>query len=173
METAIPPGDIETEAPPSLAVPPKIEPSGGVCQHCGSAIEDKYAFCWNCGKPMQATKQSVTKRPKNPSRRLIIDMNDIPDLQASPFDEDDRPASFPPHLPREQKRLKRGNGSGLKLMLVLMVAGVGLVSGNGGNVVAETFVANHDGGIGGANGGFNFAVRAELRADCHCRNDPG
>ena len=129
METAIPPGDIETEAPPSLAVPPKIEPSGGVCQHCGSAIEDKYAFCWNCGKPMQATKQSVTKRPKNPSRRLIIDMNDIPDLQASPFDEDDRPASFPPHLPREQKRLKRGNGSGLKLMLVLMVAGVGLVSG--------------------------------------------
>jgi len=127
METAIPPGDIETEAPPSLAVPPKIEPSGGVCQHCGSAIEDKYAFCWNCGKPMQATKQTVTKRPKNPSRRLIIDMNDVPELP--PFDEDDRPVSFPPQLPREQKRLKRGNGSGLKLMLVLMVAGVGLVSG--------------------------------------------
>jgi len=127
METAIPPGDIETEAPPSLAVPPKIEPSGGVCQHCGSAIEDKYAFCWNCGKPMQATKQTVTKRPKNPSRRLIIDMNDVPELP--PFDEDDRPVSFPPQLTREQKRLKRGNGSGLKLMLVLMVAGVGLVSG--------------------------------------------
>jgi hypothetical protein len=76
---------------------------------------------------MQATKQTVTKRPKNPSRRLIIDMNDIPELP--PFDEDDRPVSFPPQLPREQKRLKRGNGSGLKLMLVLMVAGVGLVSG--------------------------------------------
>lgn len=126
-EPAIPPGDIETEAPPSLAAAPKVEPSGGVCQHCGSAIEDKYAFCWNCGKPMQATKQAETKRPKNPSRRLIIDMNDVPDLP--PFDEDDRPVSFPPQLPREQKRLKRGNGSGLKLMLVLMVAGVGLLSG--------------------------------------------
>jgi hypothetical protein len=58
---------------------------------------------------------------------LIIDMNDVPDLP--PFAEDDRPASFPTQLPHEQKRLKRGNCSGLKLMLVLMVAGVGLVSG--------------------------------------------
>jgi hypothetical protein len=32
-------------------------------------------------------------------------------------------------LPRESKRLKRGNGSGLKLMLVLAVAGSALVSG--------------------------------------------
>jgi hypothetical protein len=126
-EPAIPAADIETEAPPSLAASPRIEPSGGVCQHCGSAIEDKYAFCWNCGKPMQATKPVETKRPKNPSRRLIIDMNDVPDLP--PLEEGHLPASFPPQLPRESKRLKRGNGSGLKLMLVLMVAGVALVSG--------------------------------------------
>ena len=127
-ELATPPGDIETEAPPSLAAPPKIEPAGGgVCQHCGSAIEDKYAFCWNCGKPMQPTKPSETKRPKNPSRRLIIDMNDVPDLP--PFEESPRLGAFSPELPREQKRLKRGNGSGLKLILVLLVAGTALVSG--------------------------------------------
>jgi hypothetical protein len=126
-EPAIPPADIETEAPPSLAAPSRNVTSGGVCQHCGSAIEDKYAFCWNCGKPMQPTKHAETKRPKNPSRRLIIDMNDVPDLP--PLDEGQRPTSFPVELPREQKRLKRGNGSGLKLMLVLMVAGVALVSG--------------------------------------------
>jgi hypothetical protein len=126
-EAAIPPGDIETEAPPTVIVPPKTEPGGGVCEHCGSAIEDKYAFCWNCGKPMQSTKPSETKRPKNPSRRLIIDMNDVSDLP--PFDEGHRPVSYPIELPREQKRLKRGNGSGLKLMLVVMVAGVALVSG--------------------------------------------
>jgi hypothetical protein len=127
VESVIPPGDIETEAPPSAAEPPKIETAGGVCQHCGSAVEDKYAFCWNCGKPMRATKPAETKRPKNPSRRLIIDMNDAPDLP--PFDEAHRPANFSSQLSREQKRLKRGNGSGLKLMLVVMVAGVALISG--------------------------------------------
>jgi len=126
-QPAISPGEIETEAPPSVAAASKFEPSGGVCQHCGSAIEDKYAFCWNCGKPMQSTKQIETKRPKNPSRRLIIDMNDVPDLP--PLDEDQRPTSFSAPLPHEQKRLKRGNGSGLKLTLILMVAGVALVSG--------------------------------------------
>jgi hypothetical protein len=122
------PADIDTQAPASapLAVSAP-EASAGVCQHCGSAIEDKYAFCWNCGKPMSATKQAEPKRARNPSRRLIIDMNDIPDLP--PPDEDHRPVSFPPQLPRESKRLKRGNGSGLKLMLVLMVAGVALISG--------------------------------------------
>jgi hypothetical protein len=125
-ESVIPPGDIETEAPPSVAAPPKTSPTGGVCQHCGSAIEDKYAFCWNCGKPMSSNKQPETKRPKNPSRRLIIDMNDAPGLQS--FDEG-LSTSFPAQLPREQKRLKRGNGSGLKLMLVLLVAGVALISG--------------------------------------------
>ncbi len=119
-EPAIPPGDIETEAPPSMAAPPKSASAGGVCQHCGSAIEDKYAFCWNCGKPMSPTRQPETKRPKNPSRRLIIDMDDVPNLQ--PFEEGQR--TF-----RKQTSMKRGNGSGLKLMLALMVAGVALVSG--------------------------------------------
>jgi hypothetical protein len=76
---------------------------------------------------MRATKPAETKRPKNPSRRLIIDVNDAPDLP--PFDEAHRPANFSPQLSREQKRLKRGNGSGLKLMLVVMVAGVALISG--------------------------------------------
>jgi len=118
-EPAILPGDIETEAPPSLAAPPEVAPSGGVCQHCGSAIEDKYAFCWNCGKPMQAAKHAEPKRPKNPSRRLIIDMDDGPNLQ--PFEEGQ---PF-----RKQTSMKRGNGSGLKLILVLFVAGTALLSG--------------------------------------------
>ena len=126
-EPAISPADIETEAPPSVVAPPKVESAGGVCQHCGSAIEDKYAFCWNCGKPMESTKPPERKRPRNPSRRLIIDMDDAPNLQ--PFDESNRPAAFSGDLPGEQKGLKRGNGSGLKLMLVLIVAGTALVSG--------------------------------------------
>lgn len=125
-EPAIPPAEIETEAPPSVAAPPKIQPSGGTCQHCGSTIEDKYAFCWNCGKPM-SPKHAETKRPKNPSRRLIIDMDDVPNLP--PLEESPRAVSFSRELPRESKRLKRGNGSGLKLMLVLAVAGSALVSG--------------------------------------------
>jgi len=128
-EHSVKPADIETEAPvPAPIVPaqPKTESSGGACQHCGSAIEDKYAFCWNCGKPMQSAK-AETKRPKNPSRRLIIDMDDVPDLQ--PFEESHRPGASPRQSPRESKSLKRGNGSGLKLMLVLLVAGTALVSG--------------------------------------------
>ncbi len=127
-EAAIPPGEIETEAPPSLAAPSRSAAAGGVCQHCGSAIEEKYAFCWNCGKPMQAAKQSETKRPKNPSRRLIIDMDDTPNLP--PLEEHRRPIFS--ELPHEQKGLKRGNGSGLKLMLVLAVAVTALVSGMAG-----------------------------------------
>jgi hypothetical protein len=122
------PSDIDTQAPAAApAVVAAAESSRGVCQNCGSAIEDKYAFCWNCGQPMQSPKRAETKRPKNPSRRLIIDMNDVPDLP--PLDESHRAASFPVELPREQKRVKRGNGSGLKLMLMLMVAGVALISG--------------------------------------------
>jgi hypothetical protein len=126
-EAAITPAEIETEAPPSMAAAPKVEPTGGVCQHCGSAIEDKYAFCWNCGKPMQSTKTAEAKRPRNPSRRLIIDMDDVSDLQ--PFEESDRPASFRPELRRENKQLKRRNGSGLKLMLVLLLSGIAALSG--------------------------------------------
>jgi hypothetical protein len=127
---SINPADIETEAPasaPLVTAQPKTEPSGGVCEHCGSAIEDKYAFCWNCGKPMQSTKSAEFKRPKNPSRRLIIDMDDVQNVQ--PFEDSQRPEAFRRELPGEQKRLKRGNGSGLKLMLVLVVAGTALVSG--------------------------------------------
>ena len=120
VERAIPPAEIETEAPPSLAASLKAEPTrGGVCQHCGSAIEEKYAFCWNCGKPMGSTKQSETNRPKNPSRRLIIDMDDSPNLQ--PFEEG--------HSFRKQTSMKRGNGSASKLLLVLLVSGTALVSG--------------------------------------------
>jgi hypothetical protein len=118
QQPAIPPGEIETEAPPSLAAP-QIVPAAGVCQHCGSAIEEKYAFCWNCGKPMQAAKQPETKRPKNPSRRLIIDMDDAGNLR--PFEEGQ---SF-----RKQTSFKRGNGAELKLILVLAVAATALVSG--------------------------------------------
>jgi len=120
-EPQIPPGDIETEAPPSVAEA-KIERSGGVCQHCGSAIEEKYAFCWNCGKPMGHATPSETKRPKNPSRRLIIDMDDVPNVQ--PFEEG---PSF-----RKQTSMKGGNGSVPKLLLVMLVGGTALVSGMAG-----------------------------------------
>ena len=120
-EPQIPPGDIETEAPPSVAEA-KIERSGGVCQHCGSAIEEKYAFCWNCGKPMGHATPSETKRPKNPSRRLIIDMDDVPNVQ--PFEEG---PSF-----RKQTSMKGGNGSVPTLLLVMLVAGTALVSGMAG-----------------------------------------
>lgn len=120
-EPPIPPGDIDTEAPPSVAAA-KVEPSAGVCQHCGSAIEEKYAFCWNCGKPMGHATPSETKRPKNPSRRLIIDMDDAANVQ--PFEEG---PSF-----RKQTSMKRGNGSVPKVLLVILVAGTALVSGMAG-----------------------------------------
>ena len=116
-----PPGDIDTEAPPSVAAA-KAEQSAGVCQHCGSAIEEKYAFCWNCGKPMGHATPSETKRPKNPSRRLIIDMDDVPNVQ--PFEEG---PSF-----RRQTSMKRGNGSVPKLLLVMLVGSTALVSGMAG-----------------------------------------
>lgn len=80
-EPAITPGEIETATPvsaPDLVTPPKAESTGEVCEHCGSSIEEEYAFCWNCGKPM-AAKAAEPGRIKNPSRRLIIDMQGAPD----------------------------------------------------------------------------------------------
>jgi len=76
---------------------------------------------------MGPTKQSETKRPKNPSRRLIIDMDDVPNLQ--PFEESHRTGSLSRELSGEHKALKRGNGSAPKLLLILLVAGTALVSG--------------------------------------------
>jgi hypothetical protein len=80
-QPAITPGEIETAAPasaPDVVTPPKAESAGEVCEHCGSSVEEKYAFCWNCGKPM-AAKAAEPGGIKNPSRRLIIDMQGAPD----------------------------------------------------------------------------------------------
>jgi hypothetical protein len=126
----IKPADIETfapEEPPPAAVATNEGTPGRVCSHCGSTVEERYSFCWHCGKPMRPDQPgSQTAAAANPARRLVIDMDDASTAQQS---GEEQSSIFSSDLPR-QRKLRRGNSSGLKLLLVLVaVAGVLLAVG--------------------------------------------
>jgi hypothetical protein len=122
----IKPADIETFAPEEAPAPVAAAPvtasneqlSGRVCRHCGSMVEDRYSFCWHCGKPMNSDQRERPAEAANSPRRLVIDMDDASTAQRS---SDDQASIFSAEAPR-QRKLRRGN-SGLKLMLVLVAAG--------------------------------------------------
>ena len=52
------------------------QPAGKVCNECGSLVEERYAFCWHCGNPMKSAVAEVQAENLQPSRRLIIEMDD-------------------------------------------------------------------------------------------------
>jgi hypothetical protein len=128
----IKPADIETFAPeaaPPTAVATNEGTPGRVCSHCGSVVEERYSFCWHCGKSMKTEQRgNQTAEAANPPRRLVIDMDDASTAQQS--GEDSQSSIFSSDLPRRRK-LRRGNSSGLKLMVVL-VAAAGLLLAVGG-----------------------------------------
>jgi hypothetical protein len=143
----IKPADIETFAPEEVtpaAAAPKEEVPGRVCSHCGSVVEDRYSFCWHCGKPMNAEQRgSQTAEAANSPRRMVIDMDDASTAQRS--GEDSQSSIFSSELPR-QRKLRRGNSSGLKLMLVLL-AGAGLLLAAGGVLRFRHSVSPLDAGL--------------------------
>ena len=124
------PADIETFAPeeavPEVAAANEELP-GRVCVHCGSVVEDRYSFCWHCGKSMKVDQRGSQAEAAKQPRRLVIDMDDASTAQRS--GEDNQASIFSSNLPR-QRKLRRGN-SGLKLML-LLVGGAGLLLAIGG-----------------------------------------
>jgi hypothetical protein len=126
----IKPADIETFAPEEApAVATNEEVPGRVCDHCGSVVEERYSFCWHCGKPMGSDQRgSQTAQAANPPRRLVIDMDNASSAQLSA--EYNQSSIFSSDVPR-QRKLRRGNSSGLKLMLVV-VAAAGLLLAVGG-----------------------------------------
>lgn len=115
------PADIETFAPEEPA-PPAVEANdqmpGRVCSHCGSVVEDRYSFCWHCGKPMNSGQRRNQVEAANAPRRMVIDMDDASTAQRA--SEEDQASIFSSEMPR-QRKLRRGN-SGLKLMLFLVAA---------------------------------------------------
>ena len=124
------PADIETFAPeePAPAVATANDQvSGRVCSHCDSVVEDRYSFCWHCGKPMNSNQRPNQVEAANAPRRMVIDMDDGSTAQRG--SEEDQASIFSSEAPR-QRKLRRGN-SGLKLML-LLVAAAGLVAAIGG-----------------------------------------
>jgi len=127
----IKPSDIETVAPEEAApaaLAANDELPGRVCGHCGSVVEERYSFCWHCGKSMKGdTRGSQTAEAANSPRRLVIDMDDASTAQRG--EEDNQSSIFSSEMPR-QRKLRRGN-SGLKLMLVV-VAAAGVLLAVGG-----------------------------------------
>jgi hypothetical protein len=77
----IKPADIETFAPeeaaPAALAPKEEELPGRICAHCGSVVEERYSFCWHCGKSMNDDQRgSQTAEAAKSPRRLVIDMDD-------------------------------------------------------------------------------------------------
>ena len=64
------------QAAPPVAMETEKAAGGKVCSDCGSVVEDRYAFCWHCGNPMKSAAAEVQAKPVQPSRRLIIEMDD-------------------------------------------------------------------------------------------------
>jgi hypothetical protein len=112
------PADIETFAPEEAEPVAAEQPAGRVCNHCGSLVEERYSFCWHCGKSMKPESRGSQTGEAPTPRRMVIDMDDVPTAQRS---GEDQSSIFSSELPR-QRKLRRGNNSGLKLMLVFVAS---------------------------------------------------
>jgi hypothetical protein len=74
----------EPEPPPPVAetpvaAPRKEQPGARTCPDCGASIEAKYAFCWQCGSPMNSEKKLSTGEGRKPGTLLqsaALDLDD-------------------------------------------------------------------------------------------------
>src|SRR5207249_5547337 len=114
------------EEPRLSVVATKEEPPVTPCTHCGSLVETRYAFCWNCGKSLTPENEPSVTRSKGT----------IPSAASATEDEEQTvehdvvsvgSPMFSWALPKESERPTSGNSATLKLIAIVVV---GLVMGS-------------------------------------------
>ena len=108
------------EEPGLSVVATKEEPPVTPCTHCGSLVETRYAFCWNCGKSLTPENEPSVTRSKGT----------IPSAASATEDEEQTvehnlvsvgSPMFSWALPKESERPTSGNSATLKLIAIVVV----------------------------------------------------
>ncbi len=96
------------------------------CSHCGSLVETKYAFCWNCGRSMTPKTDPSVSSSEKPG--AVAPLAAVVTKEEEPTSEGDLvPGIFSWALPEEPERPSSANGALLKL-IALAVVGLALLS---------------------------------------------
>jgi hypothetical protein len=112
-----------TPAPTPGPAPQKEQPVARPCADCGAMIENKYAYCWKCGHPMDTEYKSRSisngRKPPTLLTSQAIDLDDELTVQheARPLSSTILPWTTAARTPD-----KPGRGSVLKLIGIGIVA---------------------------------------------------
>ncbi len=112
----------EKEQPSPAAI--KQKPQLTACAHCGSLVENKYAFCWDCGRPLSsrvASPVTAAEESKGMMRSATVS-RDEDTLITAHSGPANRPI-FSWALPRETDLPPQRKGGSRKL-IALAVAGL-------------------------------------------------
>ena len=122
-----PPPAVKQEEPkpaPAPAPPPqRPQRVARPCADCGAMIENKYAFCWKCGNPMDDEHRSSVSQERKPPTMLSSQAVDLDDeLTVQTESRPSRSTMFSWTNAREPERPGSTRGSLLKLIGIAVVA---------------------------------------------------
>jgi len=72
-------GTATPEPAVSLITSMKDEPSVTPCAHCGSLVETKYAFCWDCGNRLTPENEAPTRQAdaRTPASEIAVEEEEL------------------------------------------------------------------------------------------------
>ena len=90
------------------------------CTHCGSLVETRYAFCWNCGNSLTPENEPSVTRPKGTRPSAASATEDEEQTVEHNLVSVGSPM-FSWALPKESERPTSGNSARLKLIATVVV----------------------------------------------------